>query len=301
MQQQLTKKNAHLEINIFRLSLTIGLLSGVVGGYIALRGQSITIFIDSAYSFFSVLVDAIALAVVHKLCKVHDRDFNYGYYKLEPIVVNLESLLIISIAVIAITLSVIAFMRGGEHTHYELAIVYAGIAAVVCFGMTRLCNNAQKKTGSKILFADAKVWHADGLVSAAAFIGFSLALLAKDTPYFAYARFADPILACGIAIFIVREPIKMIRESFMELLDTTPNTELEQRIDALIRETFISQQNIQLSKIRTNTAGRHINIHIGYELPDMIARKDLDACNANIRRALEKQFRSVSVNFYVHG
>lgn len=298
MQQQ---TNPKLEINIFRLSLTIGILSGVVGGYIALRSQSITIFIDSAYSFFSVLVDFIALAAAHKLCKVHDRDFNYGYYKLEPIVVNLESLLIIAIAVIAVTLSVLAFMHGGEQTNFKLAIAYAGVAAIVCFGMNRLCQNAQKKTGSKILFADAKVWRADGLVSAAAFIGFSLALVAKGTSWFAYARFVDPILACGIALYIVREPIKMIRESFMELLDTNPDSDLAAKIDSIVREAFNSEEQIQLSRVRTNTAGRHININIGYELPEMISRKDLDACNSTIREALERQFRSVSVNFYVHG
>jgi cation diffusion facilitator family transporter len=301
MQRDQEANGSQLEINVFRLSLAIGMLSGIIGGYIAWRGLSITIFVDSAYSFFSVLVDFIALTVAHKLCRSKEQNFNFGYYKLEPIVVNLESILIISIAVVAVTLSAVAFMHGGEHSHYELAIAYAGVAAIICFSMNRLCSKAQKQTGSKILFADAKVWRADGLVSAAAFVGFSLALLTKDTPWFQYARFVDPILACGIAIFIVREPIKMIRESFMELLDTTTNTDLEQQIDHLVREVFSSQQKIQLSKVKTNTAGRHINIHIGYDLPEMIARKDLDACNSAIREALEQQFRSVSVNFYVHG
>jgi hypothetical protein len=53
--------------------------------------------------------------------------------------------------------------------------------------------------------------------------------------------------------------------------------------------------------VKTNTAGRHININIGYELPEVINRKELDACNFAIRQVLEQQFRSVSVNFYVHG
>lgn len=291
--------NPTLEINIFRLSLTIGLLSGVIGGYIALRGQSITIFIDSAYSFFSVLVDFVALAAAHKLCKAHDHDFHDGYYKLEPIVVNLESLVIIAIAVVAVTLSVVALINGNEHTHYELAIVYAAVAAVVCFGMNRLCHRAQEKTGSKILFADAKVWRADGLVSAAAFVGFSLALFTQDTPWFAYARFVDPILACCIAVYIIREPIKMIRASFMELLDTNPDADLAKQIDTIVRKAFISQEQIRLGNVRTNTAGRHINIHIGYDLPEIVSRKDLDTCNQMIREALEVQFRSVSINFYM--
>lgn len=288
-----------LEINVFRLSLTIGIISGLIGAYIAFQGRSITVFIDSAYSFFSVVVDLIALKAAHMLSKAHHRDFNYGYYKLEPIIVNLESLLILGIAVVAITLAMIEFVRGTPDVNYELAIWYAGIAAIACLAMNRLCIYAQRKTDSKILFADAKVWRADGLVSFAAFIGFGLALMSQGTWLAPYIRYIDPILACVIAAIIVREPIALMRESFMELLDSNPDEDLDVRVDNIVRNAFSFQNRIQLTKIKTARAGRHVYINIGYDLPELISRKDIDDCNKQIKAALEQSFRSFSVNFFV--
>lgn len=294
------RKENLLEINVFRLSLTIGIISGIIGAMIAWQGKSITIFIDSAYSFFSVIVDLIALKAAHYLSKAHHRDFHYGYYKLEPMIVNLESLLILSIAVIAVTLAMIEFFSVTPNVQYHVAIWYAGIAAVVCFIMNALCLRVQKKTGSKILFADAKVWYADGLVSLAAFIGFGIAIACKGTSLAPYTRYVDPVLACIIAVIIIREPIKLMRESFLELLDTNPDEDLQIHVNDIVARAFSFQNRIQLTKVQIAKAGRHVFIKVGYDLPEVISRKDIDACNQEITRALQKQFRSVSVNFYVH-
>jgi len=111
-----------LDIHIFRISFALVIISGIAVAMIAWHGKSITIFIDSAYSFFSVLVVLIALKAAHYLSRAHQRDFNYGYYKLEPIIVNFESLLILAIAVVAVTLAMIEFFSATTNVNYEIAI-----------------------------------------------------------------------------------------------------------------------------------------------------------------------------------
>jgi len=124
--------------------------------------------------------------------------------------------------------------------------------------------------------------------------------LCEETAFAPYARYVDPVLACIIALVIIQTPIKLMKESFLELLDSSPDEDFQAHVNTIVQNAFSFQSRIQLTKVQTAKAGRHVFIKIGYDLPDMISRKDLDACNLEITQSLQKQFRSVSVNFFVH-
>lgn len=288
-----------IEEKTLYLTITVAALSAVVGLLFAYISHSIAIFIDAIYTIFAVFIEMFALYSTQKIQQPPDDEFNYGYYKLEPLAMNLECILIFGVAIVAVAMSGYELFAESVATNYLLGIVYAILATITCGTMYRLVLARAKQTHSQILTANAQIWKGDTLMSIGVFVGFIIGYLLQLTKYKHLADYIDPMLTLIIAIVIIQHPLRLLRKGMRDLLDGHPGETIQLRAERVIAQTISEDSPITVQELRITRAGRMLFMDVGYRLPETIHRDLVTTTNANVRTALEKSFSHIEVVFFI--
>ena len=211
-----------LEARIIKLSIWTTLIVGVFGIVIAYYSNSISVFIDTIYTIVAFLVYLFTLYAIKKISLPPNENYNYGYFKIEPIAVGAQALLLLAIVVLSIIMATIRFSKTEVFVAYGTALLYTSGSVIICFTMYLIVKNAATKADSNILLADSYIWWVDGWLSCGVLIGFIIAYVSQLMSLTLISRYADPVIAVMIAIFIMFWPIKLLKSSFKDLLDASP-------------------------------------------------------------------------------
>lgn len=199
-------------------ALTVGkVFAGVATG-------SVSILSEAAHSAIDLLAAAIATFSVHVADRPPDQDHPYGHEKIENISGVIEGILIFAAAVWIVFEAVDKIMHGAELKHLGPGAAVMAISALVNIVVATLLRRAAIAERSVALEADAAHLYADVYTSIGVFTGLAAIsvggyLLKKDL------TFLDPVIAIGVAVFIMRTGSKITWKSFMPLMDSAGSPE----------------------------------------------------------------------------
>ncbi|MBD2809237.1 cation transporter, partial [Francisella tularensis] len=111
--QQLEKKT--LKTNL--IIATIYALFSIIIVYFA---QSFTVLLDTDYSVISILIYAVSIYVLRKINQPASKYYHYGYYRLEPIFIMLDSWFVLLIAFIVIMISLFIIFTHTNKPNYGI-------------------------------------------------------------------------------------------------------------------------------------------------------------------------------------
>lgn len=243
------KKNvALLSVASNSLLIVMKLVVGAMSG-------SVSIISEAIHSMMDLVAALIAFVSVRLADLPPDEDHPYGHEKFENVSGVIEGALIVAAAVWIIIEAVqkLAHHEPLAAAGWGMAVMFA--SAAVNALVSRQLYKVARAEHSLALEADALHLKADVYTS----LGVGVGLLAI---WWSGWSFLDPLVAIGVALFILREACELIARAFAPLIDTRlPQAELDLIQAALARHAgaFIDYHDL-----RTRQSGkvRHIDLHL---------------------------------------
>ncbi len=238
------------------------LLIGVVVGLIVFKvivgllTHSISILAQAADSLLDLFAGIITFSAIRIAAKPADSEHQYGHGKAEDIAGVGQAVLIFIAGGLIIYSAIVRIVT----KHYVVEQPEAGIAVmavsiVVSIFLSRHLLRVARRTGSVALEANARNIATDVYSTSAVLAG--LAILR-----FTELNIIDPILAIGVAVYILKVAVDTIRKPISGLLDERLPSSQEAVIEDCLRKH--SREVSGFHALRTRRAGSqsYIDLHL---------------------------------------
>lgn len=271
------------------------LLIGVVIGLILLKvliswiSGSISVLAQAADSLFDLFAGLITFFAVRIAAKPADEEHPFGHGKVEDMAGVVQGMLIFIAAGLIIYLSIQRIIGG---TSVELAEAGMGVmivSIVVSVFLSRHLLKVSRATGSVALEANARNIAADVYSAAAVLIGLLAVRLTG-------LSILDPIIAVGVAVYILKLAYDTIGKPLLGLVDASLPPSEQALIESCLAEH--SEQVVGFHELRTRRAGnqRHIDLHLVMS-KDITLEQAHQVCD---RLELAMQARLPRANVIIH-
>lgn len=228
--------------------------------FAGLLGRSSAMMADALHSLSDLVSDVVVLVMVRVSSKEKDRTHEYGHGKFETIATAFVAFLLflVGIKMIAEGVSKVRFViRGGSiDSPGMISLVAALVSITVKEILFQWTARVGRRNDSPAVVANA--WHhrTDALSSVAAAMGIGLALLLGGR-----WTVLDPLVCCGISLFIFYIALKMFLPALNELTEGSLPEDTEQEIKAII-SSVDGVQDVHAMKTRRMGPSMIIDSHI---------------------------------------
>ena len=263
------------------LKLGVGWLTGSVGV------QS-----EGIHSSLDLVSAIVAFFTIREAGKPADREHPFGHGKIETLSSLLESLLLVVAAGWIIFEAVDHILHPHPIAHEGVAIATIALSLVVSYWVYRNNIRAARATESSAIEVNALHFLSDVIASAGVLAGL---VLLKLTGWW----LTDPILALGVAFYILAMTVTQVKKALGELTDTRlPEAEVAE-IRELLDSFRFKGTTIEAHDLRTRRSGatRHLDFHL-VVCRKMTVLDSHDICDA-IEAKLQERFPGASVTIHV--
>ena len=247
------------ELGLLKIAFYLTVAYALVGIFVAVFCDSETLMLDALYSAVDVVVSLLAIFVVKKIYDPPNAKYHYGYAKYEPFMTAMDGVLIATVCVASISSSIQDLVNHDPVKNLSLVVWYSFVSVFICVGFGLWMRRCGKKWGSQILVADSQLWIMEGVISLCVFAAFGLGLVMKTGQWAQYTDYVDPILCIVISLVFMLKPLGILKESFFDLVDASPNEEMNQDIIAKAKACCLKYSGLTgAGWIKTRRAGRRI-------------------------------------------
>ncbi|MGF1878984.1 cation diffusion facilitator family transporter [Photobacterium frigidiphilum] len=217
-----------------KLSLAGTVLVASLGIGYGLYVDSNAILLDGMFSLLSMGMTGLSLYTAYLVTKPDDKQFQFGYAHIEPLINVINGLLILITCLFAFISGVNTITDGGHEIVLEHALIYAVLSTICCFGIYFVETSIAKSVDSELVKVDSQEWLVDGILSAAILVGFILVLIFDSMGYTRWNAYIDPILVSTLSIAASILPIKVLRRNLKEVLLVAPQNKAQRHVDRTI-------------------------------------------------------------------
>ncbi|MDR0271104.1 cation diffusion facilitator family transporter [Paenibacillus sp.] len=243
-----SSKTAFLSVLSNTFVVLLKLVIGIVTGSVAVISEAI-------HSVLDLVASLIAFFSVRLSSRSADKNHPYGHGKVENISGTIETMLIFVAGIWIIYECVHKILNPTTIEFPFLAIAVMVVGAGVNFIVSRKVKKAADKFHSVAMKSNALHLLTDVFTSLGVAIGLLLATLTGWT-------ILDPIIGIVLAIYIMREAYKLMKESFPPLLDARLTEEEEGEILRVIE--LFKERYIEIHDFRTRRSGpeEYVDFHL---------------------------------------
>jgi cation diffusion facilitator family transporter len=232
---------------------------------------------DAIESIINVVTAAFLMFSISVSSKPVDENHPYGHGKIESFSAGLEGGLIILAAVAIFVESVPAFFAPQPPRNLGPGIYILGGAGLVNLGVGGWLVHAGKKYNSDALGADGRHLLTDFYTSAGVIIGL---ILFRLTGFL----WLDPLVACLVALNILIPGLRLIINSFKNLMDEADPELLERIVQGL--NTIRKPGWLYPHKLRALRSGRYHHVDMHISLPHYWTLTQVHETEQEITKAL---------------
>jgi cation diffusion facilitator family transporter len=270
-----------LKVSIAATSL-IGVM-GIAGG---LMIGSRAIMFDGMYSFVDVILTFGSLAVSRLVTREPSRQFQFGYWHLEPMVGAVQSALLATACLYGVVDAIQALLSGGYDVSFGSGAIWVGVMGVLGMAMAAYINWLARSQRSLLLEIDYRSWLLSGVLSLALLASYGIAIWLKDSTYRHWVPYIDPAMLLLLSLALLPMPVKTLFDAMRDVLEVAPE-ELDRKVhlvmDQLVRERGFLKYSSYVSQVgRVRFVEIHILVPRGFKVHTV---DDVD----NLRRELETQ------------
>ncbi len=274
-----TSKIAFLSVISNSLVVMLKIAVGIITGSVAILSEAIHSFLDLIAAF-------IAFISVRISKKPADTGHPYGHGKVENLSGTIETILIFA-AGIWMIYECVQKLVNPEPVHLPvLGIVVMLLGALINLIVSKLVKREAEKVNSVAMKSNALHLLTDVYTS----LGVAASLLVVTlTEWY----ILDPIIGMVLAVYIIYEAFKLMKEAFPPLIDTRLSEEEEKTILKII-DTF-HQEFIEIHDFRTRRSGPQEYIDFHMVVASHVTIKDVhDLCD-RIERDITVEFKQAQV------
>jgi cation diffusion facilitator family transporter len=227
----------------------------IVGGLI---GNAYVLIADGIESTLDIAGSLVIWGGLKFAARPPDRTHPYGHGKAEPIAAGVVALGVLAAAT-GLAIESVREILTPHHGPAPFTLAILVVVIVVKEILFRYVNRVGHNVESTAVQTDA--WHhrSDALISAAAFIGISVALIGGEG-----WRSADDWAALFACAVIAANGYRLLRPAFFEIMDTAPRGKFVRSI----REAARSVSGvIEVEKCRARKMGLdyYVDLHVGVD------------------------------------
>lgn len=260
-----------------RLSLAIGVLMLIGKWYAFLLTGSSAILSDAAESVVHIVAVAFAAYSMWLSYQPADESHPYGHDKISFFSAGIEGSLIILAALFIIYESVSKLVIGIKLENLDSGTYIIFCASVINLGLGGFLVWRGKKSNSLILIANGKHVLTDSWTSFGVVGGL---LLTQFTGWL----FFDPIVAIAVALNILWEGGKLVRQSVGGLMDEA-SPEIEKKIHTVLMEET-NKRGLKYHALRYRDSGISVWMEFHLLFPKGTMIEDAHAVSTEIESAL---------------
>ena len=239
----------------------VNLLIGVVIGLILLKvivgwiSGSISVLAQAADSFLDLFAGLITFFAVRIASKPADEEHPFGHGKVDDIAGVIQGILIFITAGLIIYTSINHIIRGTKIELAEAGMVVMVVSIIASIFLSRHLLKVARTTGSIALEANAHNIAADVYSAIAVLAGLVIVR-------FTDLSILDPIIAIGMAIYILKMAYSTIGKPVLGLVDAKLPYEEQAIIESCLAEQ--SEKVVSFHNLRTRRAGNqyYIDLHL---------------------------------------
>ncbi|HJL94164.1 MAG TPA: cation diffusion facilitator family transporter [SAR324 cluster bacterium] len=253
--QPLSEKHA---LKVTWLGLAANLILALAKGFIGIIANSSSLIADAGHSVSDLLSDGITLWAVRMSGFPKDKNHPYGHGKFETIGTFFIALLLLFTG-IGVAWHVFNKMDAPEVPGI-IALWMAGIAIIVKEALFHVTRMVGRRSGSRVLLANA--WHhrSDAISSVAALFGIAGAQLGIPL--------MDPIAGMLVAGLIIKTGIDIGYESIRELTDETVEEDVISELGKIM-STIEGVDNFH--EMRARRMGPHLLVDMHIQVDSMMS------------------------------
>lgn len=195
------------------------------------------IILNGIFSFFSLIGSGLSLLTARLVVKKENRRFPFGYSHLEPLVLSVNSLMVLLICLYALINGIEGIRIGGHEVDAGGVIWFGLVSGALSLALWASMRRVARQIESPLIEADAREWLIDFGFSMVTLLGFAVLLFLHEPFRSVWARYADPVLVSVMALLAIPCPLKVLRQSFAEvLLMTGDDDEITRRLEAVMEK-----------------------------------------------------------------
>ena len=254
-EQDLSEKHA---LKVTWLGLVANLILALAKGFIGIIANSSALIADAGHSVSDLFSDGITLWAVRMSGIPKDENHPYGHGKFETVGTFLIALLLLFTGV-GVAWHVFNKMDAPEVPE-TIALWMAGIAIIVKEALFHVTRMVGRRSGSRILLANA--WHhrSDAISSVAALVGIAGAQWGVPL--------MDPIAGMLVAGLIIKTGIDIGYESIRELTDEN----VEEEVISELNKIMSGIEGVDhYHEMRARRMGPHLLVDLHIEVDSMMS------------------------------
>jgi predicted Co/Zn/Cd cation transporter (cation efflux family) len=260
-------------------SMLCAFVLAVIGVVIGVVTASQIILFDGFYTFLGIGLSWLAIRISHIVASGPTTRYPFGREALTPLIIGVEAVALLATCAYATFNAVLTIVSGGAKAPTGLGLAYAALALVGPLVVAWLLHRWGQ--GSELVSAEATQWFAGGMLGLGMLIAFAGGLALQGTTLDAVVKYIDPVLVIGACAMFVVPPARLIRRTFVELVEGVPDEEISSPVLDDVRgvatEFGLSEPRVRLTKV-----GRKIYV----EVEAVVAPEWTVARSDEMRRAL---------------
>lgn len=283
------------ERGLLRLSVAVGLTVALLGIGFGLGSGSFSVLFDGVHSLVDVSMSLLSLLVVNLIMsdavtrslspRLRER-FSLGFWHLEPMVLGLNGVLLMSVAIYALFNAGRSLFEGGRELEFGMAIVYAICTILICGSIALVEARANRTIKSDFIRLDVSGWIMSTGITAALLVAFIIGYALENTEWTWLTPYIDPATLALVCLFIIPIPIKTVRRALADMLLVTPE-DLRQHVET-VAAALVERHGLVAYRAYTARVGRSkiIELYFVVRPDDERTIADWDALRQEVGAAL---------------
>jgi len=271
------------------LSLAYNVLFPAAKLVAALLTGSMSLLSEALHSATDIVASALAYVGVRAASAPPDERHPYGHGKIETLAGFGESILLFLMVLYLIGEGIHRLLQGVVLESLELGLAVMSLSTLTSLLIGQYVLRVGRRTRSLALLSNGQHLMVDFWTSAGVLLALLLIRLTGWTPL-------DPLLAIGIALWLLRGAWRLATQAFHELIDQRLPDEEIAHIDRVIRS---DARVISYHNLRTRRAGamRYIDLHI--VVPADWSLQQAHAVADELEKRLERELSPAEVVIHV--
>ena len=262
--------------------MVTGLVLAAVGIAIGVTTGSQIILFDGFYTFLGIGLSWMAMRVSFLVASGPTSRYPFGREALTPLIIGVEGVALLATCAYATFNAVLTIVHGGSRLPSGWGVGYAAVALVLPTGLWWWLRRTARH--SELVSAEATQWLAGGVLGAGMLVAFIFARLIDATAWSPAAKYVDPALVILASLLFVAPPLRMIRTTFIELVEGSPDVDIQGParavVDEVCTEFGLGEQYLRMTKI-----GRKFYVEIEFVVSPQWNVRQSD----QVRRALTER------------
>lgn len=286
--------NTHHEQNILAFSACGALFFALLALTWGVLAGSQMIMFDGVYSFISLVLTGLYFYAARSIAMGSDEKFPFGRAQIEPLVIVVQSVVLLVICAKAFSSAVITLFSGGREIDNLSGMGYAAIGVTGCFiSWYYIMRVGEKKAPqSELIRTQGAQWLMDTLLSLAVLIGFFIGYLIQRAGYGYYARYIDSLMVIIAVLFFIRGPIVSFIDGIRGMLIMAPEKTAYSVSKEAMKE-IAQQRGFDDVILRVGKAGRQLVYEVSFVTKDPQSSCSIGEMDA-IHRQAESRLRELS-------